>query len=74
VILSRCGYPVWSWEDKALLRAFKWLYYVADYPAEGNDKWMLYVINQAYDESFPVSFPEKPGKNAAWTDWTHKPH
>ena len=74
VILSRCGYPVWNWEDKALLRAFKWLYYIADYPAEGNDMWMPFVINYAYGESFPVPTPKKPGKNVAWTDWTHQLH
>ncbi len=74
VILSRCGYPVWNWEDKALLRAFKWLYDVAEYLAEGNDMWMLFVINHAYDESFPAPFPDKPGKNVAWTDWTHGNH
>ncbi len=71
VILNRCGYNVWEWEDKALLRAFQWLYNVADYPAEGNDMWMPFIINQAYNASFAVNTPEKPGKNVAWTDWTH---
>ena len=74
MILSTCGYPVWKWEDKALLRAFKWLYDVAEYPAEGNDMWMLFVINQVYGESFLVPAPEKPGKNVAWADWTHGNH
>jgi len=74
VILERCGYDVWQWEDKALLRAFRWLYEEADYPAEGNDMWMPFVINNAYEVSFPTPFPEKPGKNVAWVDWTHGNH
>jgi hypothetical protein len=25
LVLSRAGYDVWNWEDKAFLRAFEWL-------------------------------------------------
>lgn len=71
VILSRCGYQVWEWEDRALLRAFEWLYNVTEYPAEGDDMWMPFVINAAYQASLPLESPTKPGKNVAWTDWTH---
>jgi hypothetical protein len=71
VILSRAGYDVWNWEDKALLRAFEWLYHVANYPAEGNHAWLPYVINYYYGTHFPAPLPAKPGKNVAWTDWTH---
>lgn len=71
VLLERCGYDVWEWEDRALLRAFEWLYNTADYPAEGNDMWLPFIINTAYDASFPTPSPTKPGKNMAWADWTH---
>jgi hypothetical protein len=35
MVLERAGYDVWSWGDKALLRAFQWLEHQADFPAEG---------------------------------------
>ena len=73
VILRRAGYDVWAWEDKALLRAFRWLYDVADYPAEGDDTWQPHVINYYYDTKLPARVPSKPGKNVGWTDWTHGP-
>ncbi len=71
VILHRQGYDVWNWEDKALLRAFKWLYDQADYPAKKDDTWQPYLINHFYGEDFPVKVPSKPGKNVGFTDWTH---
>lgn len=72
VILYRAGYrDVWDWEDKALLRAFKWLYNVAHYPAQGDDQWLPHVINYYYHVNFPLKFPARYGKNVGWTDWTH---
>jgi hypothetical protein len=73
VILSRAGYDVWAWEDKALLRAFRWLHDVADYPAEGDDTWQPHVINYYYATKLPAPVPSNPGKNVGWTDWTHGP-
>ncbi len=72
VMLERCGYPAWKWEDRALLRAFKWLYEQADYPATGDDAWMIYLINRAYAAKFPEKPIVKLGKNLDWTDWTHE--
>jgi hypothetical protein len=73
IILNRAGYPVWEWEDRALLRAFRWLYDQADYPAKGDDTWQPHVINYYYGTDFPAPIPTKPGKNVGWTDWTHGP-
>lgn len=73
ILLHRAGYPVWQWEDKALLRAFRWLHEEADYPAEGDDTWQPHVINHYYDTDFPAPIPAEPGKNVGWTDWTHGP-
>jgi hypothetical protein len=73
VILSRAGYDVWAWEDKALLRAFRWLHDVAAYPAEGDDTWQPHVINYYYGTALPAPVPSDPGKNIGWTDWTHGP-
>jgi len=72
VILDRAGYDVWNWEDKALLRAFQWLYNVADYPAEGDDTWQPYIINYYYNISLPTVSPSRPGKDVGWTCWTHQ--
>lgn len=71
VILHRAGYPVWQWEDRALLRAFQWLHQEADYPAEGDDTWQPHIINYYYDADFPARIPTRPGKNMGWSDWTH---
>jgi len=72
LILSRAGYPVWDWENRAILRAVKWLYDVNGYPAEGDDTWMPHVVNRAYGTSFAAQVPARPGKNFGWTDWTHR--
>jgi hypothetical protein len=72
VILHQQGYDVWNWEDKALLRAFKWLYQEAQFPAEGDDAWQPYVINRVYGTDFPTLMPADPGKNVGWTAWTHQ--
>jgi len=71
VILDRLGYDVWNWEDRALMRAFKWLNEVAEYPAVGDDTWQPYIINKVYGTNFATTSPTKPGKNVGWADWTH---
>lgn len=71
VILHRLGYPVWDWEEQALLRAFHWLNEVAFYPAVGDDTWMPYIINYYYGSSFVAPVSTKPGKNVGWSAWTH---
>jgi hypothetical protein len=70
-ILYRAGYDVWNWENQALLRAMKWLYHEADYPADGDDEWLPHIVNYFYKASFPAPFPAVPGKNAGWTDWLY---
>jgi hypothetical protein len=72
VILDRAGYPVWEWEDRALLRAVTWLHEVADFPAEGDDTWQPHIINLHYGASFPAEVPSLAGKNVGWTDWSHR--
>lgn len=71
-MLSRAGYPdVWQWQDRALLRAFRWLNEVADYPADGDDTWQPHLINKVYGTRFKAPSPSRPGKNIGFTDWTH---
>lgn len=71
VLLDRAGYEdVWEWQDRALLRAFRWLHDVAGYPATGDDEWQAHVINWAYDTDFPAPVPARPGKGLGFTDWS----
>lgn len=71
VMLSRLGHDVWSWEDQALLRAYRWLYGQADFPAEGDDRWQIHLVNHFYGTDFPTAETTSPGKNIGWTEWTH---
>jgi hypothetical protein len=45
VMLERAGYDVWSWSDRALLRAVTWLHTQASFPAEGDDTW-TWLVNR----------------------------
>lgn len=70
-LLERAGYEAFNWQDRALLRAFHWLYDQANFEAVGDDVWQLFIINQAYGTRFPTKTPAYPGKGIAFTDWTH---
>ncbi len=74
MILHRAGYDAWEWSDRAVLRAFEWLYQEAHFPASGDDAWQIHVINHFYHTQFPTTRPSLPGKNVGWTDWTHGAH
>lgn len=69
-LLHRAGYLAWEWEDRALLRAAQFLYDIGWEPA-GDDAWLPWMINYAYGTDFPAAVQAPPGKNMAWTDWTH---
>jgi hypothetical protein len=69
-ILHRAGYPVYEWNDQAILRAVEALYRI-DWPAEGDDQWLPHLINFRYGTSFPETLPARHGKIMGWTDWTH---
>lgn len=76
VILYNQGYDVWNWENQAMLRAMQWLHTPhfsggSSYPAEGDDTWQPHLTNYYYGTNFPAPVPSNPGKNTAWTDWTH---
>jgi hypothetical protein len=73
VLLDRAGYDAWSWGDRALLRALRWLHEEADYPAEGDDTWIPHLVNDAYGSDFPAPVPSQPGKGMGFSDWTHGP-
>jgi hypothetical protein len=69
-LLYRAGYDTWEWEDQALLRAATFLYGI-EWSPEGDDAWLPWLINYAYGTDFPAAAQVPPGKNMAWTDWTH---
>jgi hypothetical protein len=69
-ILERAGYPVWEWEDRALLRAVRWVNDVNGFPATGDDQWQPHIVNNVYGTNFPAVIPARAGKNFGWTDWT----
>jgi len=70
MVLSRAGYEIWEWNDRALLRAFQWLEREADFPTQGDDTWQPFVINHFYRADLRTVVPARPGKNVGWTDWT----
>ena len=69
-LLARQGYPSWQWEDEALLRAVRFLDGI-QWPARGDNQWTLYLVNRRYRTEFKVPMSIMPGKNMAWTNWTH---
>lgn len=74
VILYRAGYDVWNWEDKAILRAFEWLYDVANFPpTDTDDVWLPWLVDYYYATNgrFNVGPAKGAGKTMDWTDWTH---
>jgi hypothetical protein len=68
-LLTRQGYDAWGWQDAALLRAVRWLHEQAEFPAEGDDLWVPWLLNHAYGTSFPAG--HSTGKNMGFTGWTH---
>lgn len=71
VIADRQGHPAWQLEDAALVRALRWLADEMGAPIQGDDAWLGHVVNRFCGTDFPAPVPAEPGKNMAWTDWTH---
>jgi hypothetical protein len=78
VLLSRRGYDVFNWEDRAILRSVQFLDNLSiDYPqdpwwAVGDDTFIPWLINAIYGTSFPTD-PVELGDIMSYTDWTHGP-
>lgn len=72
-LLDRAGVVDFAAGDDALRRAFGWLTGPNANPAEGDDLWQPWLINSIRGTTFPTSATKSPGKNMAWTDWTHAP-
>lgn len=71
VLLHRAGVLDINAGDKALARAATWLTYDNENPAEGDDTWLPWLLNEVAGTSLPTT-PSSPGKNMGWTDWSHQ--
>ncbi len=74
-LLHRAGCDAWNWSDKAMLRASRFLFDLdhefGDWWSVGDDAWMPWLFNRAYETNYPAKSPARPGKSMGWTDWTH---
>lgn len=70
-ILSHAGYDSWSWSNKALYRAARWLYATASWPAVGDDRWQPWLIDARTGANLPRPSSTSPGKNFGFADWLY---
>jgi hypothetical protein len=74
-ILSRQGFEAWAWQGRALLRAVRFHVRVdrsfGGWWAEGDDAWVVLLVNRAYGAAYPVPAEVGLGKNMGFTDYTH---
>lgn len=70
-LLHAAGYDTWNWENRALLRAARFLYDRAGWPAVGDDGWQTWLLDARYGTSFRVASPVRYGKNFGFTDWIY---
>jgi hypothetical protein len=83
-ILQRFGFDAWHWSHDAIRRAVDWMYDDRD----GKQQWdtcddpdkryVLDLVDHAYGSDFIrrmscLPEPSGPGRNIAWTSWTHQP-
>lgn len=69
VLLERAGLDAWGWKMRAPLRAFEWLHEEALFPAEGDDVWMIPIVNRKYGTSFPAIGGASHGKSVGWSEF-----
>ena len=77
LVLARAGYPAWAVADRAIYRAYDYLWSLRE--RTGKNKWFngdraaetVYLVNRVYSSTFPVSQPVGGGRTIGFTDWTH---
>jgi hypothetical protein len=77
-LLRRAGFDSYGWSSQAIRRSVQfYLDLSREFPdgewwadEDEDDAWTVWVVNRAYGTSFPT-VATRPGKNMAWTDWTH---
>ena len=72
-LLRVAGYDSWHWENSALLRAVRFLYNRAKWPANGDDEWQTWLIDARYGTRYKLTPPVRFGKNFGFTDWIYGP-
>jgi hypothetical protein len=72
-LLHAAGYDSFNWENKALLRAAKFLYERAKWSATGDDEWQTWLLDARYGTSYKLDPPVRYGKNFGFTDWIFGP-
>jgi len=72
-LLRMHGHDAWSWSNRALLRAARFLYDRAGWPATGDDEWQPWLIDKRYGTSYRGAAPARTGKNFGFTDWLYGP-
>lgn len=75
-LLHRAGYDSYNWSNKAILRAYQSINYLASkysssWAITGDDTWQPWIVNKAYGAKMSTT-AASVGKNMAWTDWTHQ--
>ena len=72
-LLRVAGYDSWNWENKALLRAVRFLYNRAKWPADDDDEWQTWLLDARYGTSYKLAPPVRYGKSFGFTDWIYGP-
>lgn len=67
-LLSRAGHPFWDWSDRAVVRAYEWLY-DNGCPATGDDTASPFLVDHFAGTDFAGSVPSNPGKAAGFYEW-----
>jgi alginate lyase len=70
-LLQRAGYPAWSWNNRALLRAAQFLYNRVGWAATSDDDWQPWLLDYRYGTRFRRAGATHTGKNFGWTDWLY---
>ena len=71
-LLNAAGYTdVWDWSDAAILRATKFLYEQANFPAESDDSFVVFLIDAHLGTNYAGGEKANMGKSMAYTDYTH---
>ena len=69
-LLSRAGYGSWAWGDTAILRAVQRINALG-YPATGDDRWQIWLVNERYGTNFAQASGVTPGKAFGFADWLY---
>jgi hypothetical protein len=57
----------WDWSDRAIVRAYDWLY-AQGCPAVGDDRFVPHIVNHFAGTTFPET-GNQPGKAFGFSDW-----